>query len=292
MSILLNSHCVDCLMGRHLKTARELGDDQTAYEFSKAVMKLFLDAEQDANSSRLGARINYLFMQFYGVPQDQYREEKAASNQFVMQRLDSIRQLVRKADDPVLTALQYAILGNYIDFSALAKSVSFELLEKMLLHPEKFTFDINVYNSFCADMAKAHTLLYVTDNAGELGFDWVLADELVRRWPNLKITFCVRGMPAYNDATQEDFDFMGIPYPVISNGSDIAGTDMKYVNQQTLNALNSSDIILSKGMGNTETLYGEGLPVYFAFLVKCKRLEQVFGKPHMTPMFIKEPEGV
>lgn len=292
MSILLNSHCVDCLMGRHLKTARELGDDQTAYEFSKAVMKLFLDAEQDANSSRLGARINHLFMQFYGVPQDQYREEKAASNQFVMQRLDSIRQLVRKADDPVLTALQYAILGNYIDFSALAKSVSFEQLEKMLLHPEKFTFDINVYNSFCADMAKAHTLLYVTDNAGELGFDWVLADELVRRWPNLKITFCVRGMPAYNDATQEDFDFMGIPYPVISNGSDIAGTDMKYVNQQTLNALNSSDIILSKGMGNTETLYGEGLPVYFAFLIKCKRLEQVFGKPHMTPMFIKEPEGV
>lgn len=292
MSILLNSHCVDCLMGRHLKTARELGDDQTAYEFSKAVMKLFLDAEQDANSSRLGARINHLFMQFYGVPQDQYREEKAASNQFVMQRLDSIRQLVRKADDPVLTALQYAILGNYIDFSALAKSVSFEQLEKMLLHPEKFTFDINVYNSFCADMAKAHTLLYVTDNAGELGFDWVLADELVRRWPNLKITFCVRGMPAYNDATEEDFDFMGIPYPVISNGSDIAGTDMKYVNQQTLNALNSSDIILSKGMGNTETLYGEGLPVYFAFLIKCKRLEQVFGKPHMTPMFIKEPEGV
>lgn len=292
MSILLNSHCVDCLMGRHLKTARELGDDQTAYDFSKAVMQLFIDAEPDANSSRIGARINHLFMQFYGVPQDQYRAEKEASNRFVMQRLDSIRQQVRQAEDPVLTALQYAILGNYIDFSALGRSVSFEHLEQMLLHPEKFSFDPDVYASFCADMEKAQSLLYITDNAGELGFDWVLADELVRRWPELKITFCVRGMPAYNDATREDYDFMGIPYPVISNGSDIAGTDLKHINAEALDALNRADIILSKGMGNTETLYGEGFPVYFAFLVKCKRLEQVFGKPHMTPMFVKEPEGV
>lgn len=290
MSILLNSHCVDCLLGRHLRAARELGDDQTAYEFSKAVMKLFLDAEEDATSSRLGARINHLYMELYGVPQDQYREEKASSNKFIMQRLDFIRQQVQQAQDPVLTALQYAILGNYIDFSALANSVSFEQLEQMLLHPEKFTFDLSVYDAFCADMDKAQTLIYVTDNAGELGFDWILADELVRRWPNLKVTFCVRGMPAYNDATREDYDFMGIPYPVISNGSDIAGTDMKYVNQETLDALKAADVILSKGMGNTETLYGEGLPVYFAFLVKCKRLEQVFGKPHMTPMFIKEPK--
>lgn len=292
MSIRLNSHCVDCQMGRHLKAARELGDDQTAYDFSKAVMQLFLEAEEDANSSRIGARINHLLMQFYGVPQDQYRAEKEASNRFVMQRLDSIRQQVQQAKDPVLTALQYAILGNYIDFSALRRSVSFEQLEQMLLHPEKFTFDHSGYTAFCADIEKAHSLLYITDNAGELGFDWVLADELMRRWPQLKITFCVRGMPAYNDATREDYDFMGIPYPVISNGSDITGTDLKYVNQETLDALKDSDIILAKGMGNAETLYGEGFPVYFAFLVKCKRLEQVFGKPHMTPMFVNEPEGV
>ena len=292
MSIHLNSHCVDCLMGRYLKAAREYGDAQTAYDFAKGVMQLFLEAEPDANSSRLGARITQLAKEFYNLPEDQYLAEKETSNRFVLERLDSIRRQVRQSDDPVLTALQYAILGNYIDFSALGKSVSFERLEQMLLHPENFAFDPAYYPTFCRDMDKAKNLLYITDNAGEIGFDWVLADELVRRWPQLKITFCVRGMPTYNDATCQDYAFMGIPYPVIENGSNIAGTDPKYVNQETLDALGNADVILSKGMGNTETLYGSGYPIYFAFLVKCKRIEEVFGKPHMTPMFVKEPEGV
>lgn len=290
MGITLNSYCVECLLGKNLRTARQLGDSDTAYAFAKAIMQLYLDAEEDTNSSRLGARVNHLAREFYDLPQDRFKEDKDRSNQFVLQWLNTIREQVCQADDPVLTALQYAILGNYIDFSALDRSVSFEQLEQMLLHPEKFTFDRCAYDAFCADMEKTNSLLYITDNAGELGFDWVLAEELVRRWPKLKITFCVRGMPVYNDATREDYDFMGIPFPVISNGSNIGGTDLKYVSRETIDAMNAADVILAKGMGNTETLYGEGYPVYYAFLIKCKRFEQVFGKPHMTPMFLKEPK--
>ena len=49
MSIPMNSHCVDCLMGKHLSNARELGDDQQAYAFAKAVMQL-LDQLQEKYS--------------------------------------------------------------------------------------------------------------------------------------------------------------------------------------------------------------------------------------------------
>lgn len=292
MGISLNSYCAECLMGKYLKIAREAGDAETAYAFTKEIMQMFLDAQADDNSSRLAAKIHQRVTELYSLPQDLFGEEKDASNRFVLQYLDFVRQQVRQSDDPVLTALQYAILGNYIDFSALGKSVSFDHLEQMLRHPENFPIEQSAYDRFCADMQNAKSFLYVTDNAGELGFDWVLADELVRRWPHIQITFCVRGLPVYNDATREDYDSMDIPYPVIGNGSDIAGTDLKFVNRETLDALSRADVILAKGMGNTETLYGEGYPVYFAFLVKCKRLEQVFGKPHMTPMFVKEPERV
>ena len=289
MSIPLNSNCVDCLMGKHLKNARALGDDETAYAFSKAIMQLFLDAEPEDNSAILGAKINHLYMDFYQMPHDRFREEKEASNRFVLQRLDAIRQKVRTSEDPVLTGLQYAILGNYIDFSALGKSVSFEVLEQMLAEPEKFAFDLAPYREFCRDLETAESLLLITDNAGEIGFDWVLAEELVRRYPQLKITFCVRGMPAHNDATREDYEFLGIPFPVIDNGSDIGGTVLAQLGQETRHILETADVIIAKGMGNTETLYGCGLPVYYAFLVKCKRFEQVFGQPHMTPLFLKEP---
>lgn len=288
MSIGLNSLCVDCLLKKHNENARALGDDATAYAFSKAIMQLFLDARPEDNSAMMGAWINRLYMEYYGMPQDRFREEKEASNRFVMERLDVIRDKVLSSSDAVLTALQYSILGNYIDFSALGKSVSFDVLDNMLQEPEKFAFDTAYYGAFCRELESAKKLLYLTDNAGELGFDWILAEILSQRYPNLQITFCVRGMPAHNDATREDYEFMGIPFPVIDSGSDIGGTVPESLGNEAKNALETADVIIAKGMGNTETLYGSGYPVYYAFLVKCKRLEQVFGQKHMTPMFVRE----
>ena len=288
MSIPTNSYCVECLLGKHAANARSLGDDETAYRFTKAVMRIILDAAPTDSSAVLGARINRLYTEFFGLPQDRFREEKEFSNRFVMERLDDIRAKTEQAEDPVLTGLQYAILGNYIDFSALGKNVSFEALEEMLKHPERFSFDLGVYESFCRDLENAKSMLYLTDNAGEIGFDWLLAEQLQKRYPQLTITFCVRGMPAHNDATREDCEFMGIPFSVIDNGSDIGGTDPASVNAETLAALEDSDVILSKGMGNTETLYGSGYNIYYAFLIKCKRLQQVFHAPFMTATFAKE----
>ena len=288
MSIPINSLCVQCLLNKQIQNAQGLGKDETLFSFIKACMRIILDGEPEDNSSVIGARINKLYAEFFGISQDRFQAEKEASNRFIMERLEKIRQRVQRSADPVLTALQYAILGNYIDFSALGKNVSFETLDQMLETPEKFAFEGTAYESFCRELAAAKTLLYLTDNAGELGFDWVLADELKRRYPNLQITFCVRGFPVYNDATREDYAFMDIPFPVMDSGSDIGGTDLKYVSEQTRNAVENADIVLAKGMGNTETLWGCGHNVYYAFLVKCKRFEQVFEKPHMTHMFIKE----
>lgn len=291
MSIAMNSYCVDCLLKKHTAAARALGDDQTAYAFSKALMALFIQAPETESSAVLGAKINTLYQRFFGLPQDRFREEKETSNRFVLERLDKVRRRVRQSADPVLTGLQYAIMGNYIDFSALGKSVSFDALEEMLTQPERFSFDSAVYDRFCRELADAKTLLYITDNAGEIGFDWVLAEELKRRFPGLSITFCVRGAPAHNDATREDYETMGIPFPVIDSGSDVGGTDLDHIGETAKNALYSADVILAKGMGNTETLYGSGLPIYFAFLAKCKRLQQVFDAQFMQAVLAREPSA-
>lgn len=290
MSIPMNSHCVDCLLSKHNTTARSLGDDAAAYRLSKGVMQLILDAAPEESSAVVAARINQLYMDIFGLPQDRYREEKEISNRFVLERLDTVREKVNQASDPVLTALQYAILGNYIDFSALWKDVSFEKLEQMLEKPEQFAFDTAFYPEFCQEMEKAKKFLLITDNAGELGFDWVLAETLQKKYPHVEITFCVRGLPAHNDATREDYEFMQIPFPVIDSGSDIGGTELSCLGKEARDAIETADVILAKGMGNTETLYGCGLPVYFAFLVKCKRLAQIFSAEHMTPMFVREPK--
>ena len=288
MGIPLNSHCVDCLFRKHLQNARELGDDETAFSFAKDLMQLFLDAAPTDNSAILSVRINQLYMQHYHLPQDRFQQEKKDSNRFVLERLEGIRRYVQQSPEPLLTALQYAIMGNYIDFSALHRSVSFDALEAMLKKPEDFAFDEKSYHRFREDLKQAKKLLILTDNAGELGFDWVLAETLSALYPDLTITFCVRGKPAHNDATREDYAEMGIPYPVIDSGSDIGGTVISCLGEEARQEFEQADIIIAKGMGNTETLYGCGFNVYYAFLVKCKRFEQVFGKPHMAPMFVSE----
>ena len=288
MSIPMNSHCVDCLLKKHNTTARSLGDDDQAYRLSKGVMQMILDAAPEDSSAVIASRINPLYVEIFGQPEDRYREEKETSNRFVLERLDSVRKIVNESPDPVLTALQYAILGNYIDFSALWKDISFDTLEKMLDNPEKFSFDQTFYPQFCRDMENAKRLLLITDNAGELGFDWVLAEALQKKYPDVEITFCVRGCPVHNDATREDYAFMNIPFPVIDNGSDIGGTELSCIGQEARDAMENADVIIAKGMGNTETLYGCGYPVYYAFLVKCKRFQQVFQAEFMAPMFVKD----
>ena len=84
---------------------------------------------------------------------------------------------------------------------------------------------------------------------------------------------------------------MGLPFPVIDNGNDVAGTVPELLSGEARQAMEEADVILSKGMGNVETLLGCGKNIYYAFLVKCQRFVNLMGKPLMTPMLLRELES-
>ena len=216
------------------------------------------------------------------------REEKELSNRFVLDRLDKIRSRVEAAADPIYAGLQYAVLGNYLDFSALYGQVSFEDMDKMLDSAAEIDLDKAEYQNFIADLTKGKRFLYLTDNAGEICFDRVLAEIIAKTFPHLEITFCVRGKPVVNDATREDAEVAGIRFPVIDNGIAIGGTPVHMIGAEAKAALDSADVILAKGMGNTESMFGCGYNIYYAFLVKCARFMEFFNAPKMKPMFIRD----
>ena len=288
MSVSFNSECLLCHMGRTVKTARSLGTEEQAVAFTRDLMRLYLSAPDGVGSPWFGPGTQDLLEKHYGVPHDRFVEEKAESNRFVLARLDQIREKVISAEDPVFSGLQMAILGNYIDFAALQGEISFEKLDEMLENASRMELDKQVYTDLCADLEQGKNLLYLTDNAGEIGFDRIFAEEIHKKYPNLQITFCVRGGPAMNDATREDAAAVGIPFPVIDNGNRVAGTDLTMLGAAAKEAFESADVIIAKGMANTETMYGCGYNIYYAFLIKCPRFVSVFGKPKMTPMLVKE----
>ena len=75
---------------------------------------------------------------------------------------------------------------------------------------------------------------------------------------------------------------------MIDNGNRIAGTQMDQLSTEAENAIKTADVIIAKGMANTETMYGCGYNVYYAFLIKCQRFVKDFGHPMFTPMLVKE----
>lgn len=288
MSIPIDSQCLLCHFQRNLELADTLGTKEQVMDFARKLMRMYLDAPADAGSPWFGPKTTQLFYESFGLSPDRYHEEKLQSNRFVMERLPMLRETVSNAPDPVLAGLQCAILGNYLDFSALRGQVSFEKLEEMLRDALKMELDSQVYDALCEDLRQGRKLLYLTDNAGEIGFDRIFAEEIHRWYPQLEITFCVRGGIAQNDATREDAEAVGIPFPVIDNGNTVAGTQLDQLSGEAKQALEEADVILAKGMGNTETMFGCGYNVYYAFLVKCQKFVRLFDKPMFTSMLVKE----
>lgn len=290
MSILFNADCMLCQLRRHVDTARQMGTQAQLDRFTKGLLELFLSIPEDAGATWLGPGTEELYQRIYGASGDRFEDEKEFSNRFVMDRFEQIAARVDGAQDPVYAGLQFAVLGNYIDFSALHGEVSFEKLEQMLSEAASMELDAGVYEKLCKELETARNLLYITDNAGEIGFDRIFAEQIAKRYPNIRITFCVRGGITANDATREDAAAVGIPFPVIDNGNAIAGTVLELLSDEARQALETADVIISKGQANAETLLDSGYNIYYAFLVKCIRFEQRFGKPKLTPMLVSERE--
>lgn len=288
MAITMNTVCLECYIRKNLKLARTLGNEQQTMAFAKALMQLYLDAPEGVPSPYMGPKVADLLHEMYGVPIDRFRQEKIDSNDFFLQKQDIIREKVESGEDPVYTGLQFAILGNYLDYSALQGNVSFDTLDEMLSKAYDMNVDGDTYARMCRDFQKGKKLLYLTDNAGEIGFDRIFAEQIARVYPNLQITFCVRGDICQNDATRADAAVVGVPFPVIDNGNRVAGTMFGLLSDECRKAMDEADVILSKGMGNMETLYGCGYPIYYAFLVKCQHFVEILHQPLFTPMLVDE----
>ena len=132
MSIPIDTQCLQCLLRRNIEVARSAGTEAQSMRFARELMKMVLDAPEGVSSPWFNPQIADLLHEMYGLPIDRFRQEKLDSNRFVLERLPRIREKVAAAADPVLAGLQFAILGNYLDFSALQGKVSFDTLEDML----------------------------------------------------------------------------------------------------------------------------------------------------------------
>jgi damage-control phosphatase, subfamily I len=113
-------------------------------------------------------------------------------------------------------------------------------------------------------------VLYVTDNAGEIGFD-----SLVMRLMKdigLKITLAVKKQTFFEDATMDDvhdFRLEELVDDIVTVPGFLAPHEMDTI---TTNNFELCDLILAKGTGSYEALHGEvpDKKAVYMLKVKCK----------------------
>ena len=286
----LNPYCMCCAVNKQEEKIRKFPDMDKKTEYMKKVMSILSSAEEQDCSPSLSVEIKKLYSEFWNCPAEDYTEIKKEFNQLMLNVEASVEEKIRTSADPLETALLYARIGNYIDFAAL-ENVSQETMLKLLENENQEPLSQTEYANFQTDLSTAKTLVYLTDNCGEIVLDKLAVKILKEKYPQLNITVIVRGYPVVNDATMEDAEEIGLTdiVKVTGNGSNVGGTWFPGLSNEARTLLEQADVILAKGQGNFETMNDCGLNVYYLFLCKCDLfVKRRFHAKALQGMFLNE----
>ena len=281
----VEAECVACIISRGAAEAKEATNNpalrfRAMCELLRLLTKEFRPTAVPAD---LGTKRDRLVRRITGST-DRYKRSKRISNEKALKLLPYARKLVEEGytqQDRFKRACLCAIVGNVMEFDIPGHRFTFGGLRKNLRDAAK-DLVIDDIGQIYELASKAHTVLYMTDNAGEIVFDTLLVEQLKNM--GVTVIVSVKGGPIINDATLEDAETSGmskIADKVITTGTDTVGLAMKEFSAEFLEVHNSVDLAFAKGMGYAETLteYKLKRPHALLFRTKCNPVANFFGVP-------------
>jgi len=278
--------CMPCFMKMAVREARLACPDDIALQHDIVMAWGKTLAELDLNDPppAIARHLAELIRTKTGCG-DLYREDKDEANRRVAALLPDLEARIaqeREAvdGDALALALEFAIIGNYID-----KGVDLEFdLEEEISNVSR-TISPEVLKALKDDIFPGAKVLILGDNTGEIVLDKLLVNEFKRM--ECDVTFAVRSHPVINDATMEDAVTVGMTKlcRVVESGVDTPGTILDRCSPDFLQIMEQADVILAKGLGNFEALEGRWPGIYCAFKVKCKRIAEKTGLDLGTSVF-------
>lgn len=283
-----NSMCISCFISKQEKQIRHFVDEDKKSEYMHQLLELLYKHGQWESSPWIAEQINQIYESFWGELED-FTPTKQKYNKLLLDKETDIEQKIRQSDDFIKECIKYVCAANYIDFSAV-ENVNERTFEKLLEKAGSAAISEEEYQKFRNDLEGAEKLVYLTDNCGEIVLDKLFIKFIKESYPELQITAIVRGEKVINDATLEDAKQVGLVdmVPCIGNGNGAPGTVLKRLSEDAKQILADADVIISKGQGNFESLFGEGLNPYFLFLCKCELFVHRFGLEQYESVFVKE----
>ena len=288
--IRLHSECIRCLTGKYLAKPPEELTEAQKIEYFQTVLSIMGSANPEYAAPVAMQDIERALYEKFGVKQD-FSAVKRYFNALLLEREADFLRMLDASPDPLRLGVQLAMTGNYIDFGAI-ENVNPDSLNRLIDEASGQPVDEIRLAALKDDLSRARSLVYLTDNCGEIVFDKCLMKTIARLYPQISITAVVRGGDVSNDATMEDAEQVRLDEAakVMHNGTAVAGTWLEGISEEAHSAIDSASVIISKGQANFETLRKCGLNVYYIFLCKCDMFARNFGVPRMTGMLIHDRE--
>lgn len=282
------SMCISCILSKEEQSIRQFPDEERKSEYMHLVLEVLYQYGRIESSPGLTERLARLYRDFWGEDRD-YTAQKHQYNQLLLQMEKKLEQKIQNATEPLKECIKYVCAANYIDFSAV-EHVNEDTLEELLENAVGQTVPEEEYQIFRTDLKNARTLVYLTDNCGEIVLDKLFIKQIKETFPGLNITAMVRGGDVINDATLVDAKEVGLTeiVPCMGNGNAAPGTIVGRLSEEARETLFHADVIISKGQGNFESLYGEKLNPYYLFLCKCELFVYRFQMEQYKSVFVRE----
>ena len=212
---------------------------------------------------------------------DPFLTIKISQNEKVMALYPFLKKMVNEAADPLKHAVKLSILGNSMDLMVADPSLT---IENSIAEKVKLPIKDKDYSIFREQLRASRNLLIFGDNAGEIVFDRLLI-ETIKKIYQPEVAFVVRSVPTLNDATLAEAKSVGMDKvaAVFENGIDgpLPGTLLSRCSSKVKELVRQSDLIISKGGGNFDTLDEERKHlkknISFLLLSKCEPYYQHFG---------------
>lgn len=283
----LSPQCIRCILKKYLNCDLEdlLPDEKIKY--MQGVLKIIGNADVTLSAPEIVEQITEFKNNFAKITD--YSEIKIHFNNLLLSKEKEIEDKICAMPNPLKAAVKYAMTGNFIDFGAM-DNVDETHLKQMLDKFDEIVIDESEFEQFESEALTAKNIVYLIDNCGEIVLDKLLIKQILKLNEKVNIDVIVRGKPVLNDCTIDDARQVALDkiVNVIGNGTGISGTVLRKISTQALDVINNADMVISKGQGNFETLYGCSKNIYYLFLCKCKMFAQRFNVEEFTGMFIND----
>ena len=249
----------------------------------KNVLQTLKDADPSLSPSEIAGETNRVLRESLGI-EDFYNEEKTANHELALSFLDQLRGLIQEGTDILEQGLKISAAGNVID---IIHNNDYDLWQevKNTVEGELMGEGLQVFQQRIKEAAH---ILYLADNVGETIFDRVFIETL-----DIPVIYAVKSGPILNDATLEDALAAGIDEvaEIVETGSWAPGTILSQCSAEFRGLFNRSNLVISKGQANYETLDEQGDKVFFLLRVKCSVLSRQLEAP-LGSLVLKQGQPV